>query len=69
MKKIYCIQCGSKLVERFNGLYNQETGEKETDFVCMNDKCKTGCGNIGHIYSNIWSNSPCKRCGADLNLL
>ncbi len=38
MKK-YCKYCGHKLESVESGLYNEETGEKETCLVCVNQKC------------------------------
>lgn len=38
MKEKYCSYCGSKMVKKINGRYNQETGQQVTFLECPNYK-------------------------------
>lgn len=61
----YCKYCGSKLESRPSNLFNEETGEKIYEMICMNVECYIGCPNNGGHQFRFLS-SICKRCGTFL---
>jgi hypothetical protein len=63
MGPIYCRFCGNKLEERASDLYNSQTGELETELVCINIHCSGNyyCPLYKRHNFNLWTNK-CK-CG------
>lgn len=61
--KRYCRLCGMPKTMVFTGYFDEETGEKLTEFVCENLRCVSGCGRAGHQFQ-LLGFACCSRCGA-----
>ena len=72
--KKFCGLCGKATVKKEKDSFNQETGEKNFEMICPNERCVAGCEERGHIYpsrsflESFWEHTcnralKCNRCG------